>query len=549
MLQALTISNYALIEQLQLHFYTGFSVVTGETGSGKSIMLDALSLVLGERADSQSLRNKDKKCIVEAQFRLNESFRPFFEDHNLDYDLETTLRREITPSGKSRAFINDTPVNLQQLKKMAERLVDLHSQHQTLKIREAGFQMSILDAFAQNETLLQQYKKQYKLYLSEQRILENLQAEITKARADFDYLKFQLEELQAVKLDGLHLASAERELEMQVNAEEIKRIASDVANGLINESGSIVDQLAHLKQELIRLSHVHSDFKSHAERLNSAFIELKDISEDLNAVQESLEHDPQKIATLTETVNSVNRLLTKHQASDVAQLIELRTNLQHKMSTVSHADEDLGKQKNNVQAQLLKLQSIGKKLKQRREEAILPLQEKLEGLLAKMNMPNCHFSLKLIPLDIPSSNGFEALELLVRTNKGSSFSPLHKAASGGELSRIVFALKWVLSTDRSLNTIIFDEIDTGISGDVASKMGDLMKEMGQHMQVISITHLPQIAGKGAQHYRVSKSIEGEQTLTQVKRMSKEERMVEIATMLSGQNPTEAALNNAKELLN
>ncbi len=549
MLLQLKVSNYALIDSLNLNLGEGFTAITGETGSGKSIMLGALGLVLGERADVKSLRNKDAKCIVEATFRLNRKrFGSFFTEHDLDFEEESVLRREINKSGKSRAFINDTPVTLVQLKELTSQLIDIHSQHQTLLIKRSDFQMSVLDSFSGNHKQLDAYSDAYAAFKKAEAHLNHLQEQNARAQSDFDYKQFQFNELSALSLEELDLVSMEKELELLSNAEELKEIASQL-NELLNSDGGVLDQLSTVRGQAQKLADISNSFQSSSERMSSVTIELNDIAQETAELANGLEHDPQRIELLSEQINELNRLLVKHHVDSVDRLVEIRNELDHSLQVTASLDEQIAKSRSELEAARKLVMDKGRLLSESRKNSIVELQKKLKELLSLLSMPHAEFHFDLNSgIDI-TANGLDQLKVMVKLNKGSQFLPIEKAASGGELSRIMLALKAILSTGVSIPTIIFDEIDTGVSGEVANKMGDMMLKIAKGMQVLGITHLPQIAAKASQHFKVFKETEADSTSTYINLLNQDQRLLEIAEMLSGKNPGEAAVANARELLN
>lgn len=549
MLVHLKVSNYALIDNLELDFSSGFTVLTGETGSGKSILLGALGLVLGERADSKVLFTSDKKCVVEADFRLNKNkCSKFFIENELDYEIITTIRREINSAGKSRAFINDSLVNLSQLKELASQLIDIHSQHQTLKVRKSDFQLAVLDAYASSKSICLEYHSKFNELKKAQIVLNELENAEIKARADVDYNQFLFNELTEISLEGVHVDALESQLTMLSNAERLKELAVSFTEGLSGDE-SVLNQLNELKSGIDNLAKISPDFELIADRFISTLIEIKDISEEVEIKTIDLAHDPEQINSLTEQLNHINRLLFKHNCETTEELIDLKQKLEKKLLWVSSVGNDLDNAKLIVTELLSEVIALGEKLSLKRELAIPGLAASMESLLDSLAMKDVQFQFELEKLATPSVSGLNRLSLHVKFNKGSDFLPIEKAASGGELSRIMLAFKVVLSEESDLPTIVFDEIDTGVSGEIANRVAELLASISKNMQVVSISHVPQMASKGQQHYKVYKETSEGITNTKITVLNTDQRLVEIAEMLSGKNPSEAAVQNARELLN
>jgi len=545
----LKVSNYALIDNLELDFSSGFTVLTGETGSGKSILLGALGLVLGERADSKVLFTSDKKCVVEADFRLNKNkCSKFFIENELDYEIITTIRREINSAGKSRAFINDSLVNLSQLKELASQLIDIHSQHQTLKVRKSDFQLAVLDAYASSKSICLEYHSKFNELKKAQIVLNELENAEIKARADVDYNQFLFNELTEISLEGVQVDALESQLTMLSNAERLKELAVSFTEGLSGDE-SVLNQLNELKSGIDNLAKISPDFELIADRFISTLIEIKDISEEVEIKTMDLAHDPEQINSLTEQLNHINRLLFKHNCETTEELIDLKQKLEKKLLWVSSVGNDLDNAKLIVTELLSEVIALGEKLSLKRELAIPGLAASMESLLDSLAMKDVQFQFELEKLATPSVSGLNRLSLHVKFNKGSDFLPIEKAASGGELSRIMLAFKVVLSEESDLPTIVFDEIDTGVSGEIANRVAELLASISKNMQVVSISHVPQMASKGQQHYKVYKETSEGITNTKITVLNTDQRLVEIAEMLSGKNPSEAAVQNARELLN
>jgi len=550
MLTSLSINNFALIDKLGINFSDGFSIITGETGAGKSILLGALGLVLGKRADLTSLKNKDEKCIIEAHFQIsNYNLHSFFEANDIDYEAETIIRREILPSGKSRAFINDSPVNLQELQDLSLYLIDIHSQHQTQELSQETFQFQIIDAVANNVDVIASYSTILKSYKKDKSQLTILNTQLQSVLKEQDYNTFLLEELLVAQLKLNEQEQLEQIYEQLNNVEFIKE-SLDKSMALANEEQiGILQNLKELKIALQKMVGFSSDYKSLFERINSVSIEFDDITNEINQLSENLINDPEQLDLVNQKLQTIYNLQKKHQVSSVSELIDIQNDLDNKVVSVGELEIEINKLTTKIQNTTLELDNFATIIRENRLKAVPVLSEKLIFILEQLGMPNVRFNMELKPLDTYFANGKDDLQFLFSANKGSDFGLLKKVASGGELSRIMLATKAILAQYSNLPTIIFDEIDTGVSGEIANKMGNIMKEMSAKMQVFSITHLPQIAAKGNVHYKVFKSIQGERTISELKLLSSEERIVEIAEMLSGKDISDSALNHAKALLN
>ena len=550
MLTSLSINNFALIDKLGINFSDGFSIITGETGAGKSILLGALGLVLGKRADLTSLKNKDEKCIIEAHFQIsNYNLHSFFEANDIDYEAETIIRREILPSGKSRAFINDSPVNLQELQDLSLYLIDIHSQHQTQELSQETFQFQIIDAVANNVDVIASYSTILKSYKKDKSQLTILNTQLQSVLKEQDYNTFLLEELLVAQLKLNEQEQLEQIYEQLNNVEFIKE-SLDKSMALANEEQfGILQNLKELKIALQKMVGFSSDYKSLFDRINSVSIEFDDITNEINLLSENLINDPEQLDLVNQKLQTIYNLQKKHQVSSVSELIDIQNDLDNKVVSVGELEIEINKLRTKIQNTTLELDNFATIIRENRLKAVPILSEKLIFILEQLGMPNVRFNMELKPLDTYFANGKDDLQFLFSANKGSDFGLLKKVASGGELSRIMLATKAILAQYSNLPTIIFDEIDTGVSGEIANKMGNIMKEMSAKMQVFSITHLPQIAAKGNVHYKVFKSIQGERTISELKLLSSEERIVEIAEMLSGKDISDSALNHAKALLN
>lgn len=554
MLQRLSINNYALIQQLELPFGKGLNIITGETGSGKSIMIEALELILGERADSKSLFDKEKKCVIEGEFNLKGyELENFFSENEIDPesfrdDEITILRREISVQGKSRAFINDTPVTLQQLKELGVSLVDIHSQHQTLEINKSVNRFDLLDTFADAKTELKKYQESFSTYKSISLQLEELLETEKKSKLDLDYFQFQFTELEEAKLKEGEDESVEKELELLTNSEEIKTGFQRAISILDDQQSGVVNNLKEVKSILQKLSKFSSETEKLSERVESSLIEVKDILSEIETLDGKVFHDQKRIELLSERLNLINNLLFKHRVKTSIELISLRDELGFKISSITSLDETIDKLTKEKESAFKKVIESGNKLREKRKSVCGKLEKEIKSILADLAMPHAEMKIQLSEAGEPLQNGLDYIEFLFQANKGGELREISKVASGGEFSRLMLAIKSITSKLKSLPTIIFDEIDTGVSGDVANKMGDIMRGMGKSMQVFSITHLPQVAVKGNSQYKVFKTVSKNITSTQVKKLSEHERIEEIAKMLSGDKLSEAALANAKELL-
>lgn len=549
MLTHLSVHNYALIDQLEVDFSKGLSIITGETGAGKSILLGALGLVSGNRADTQSLQDKSKKCVIEAQFDIAAyPLKSFFEEQELDYEKLTTIRREINPEGKSRAFINDTPVTLSQLKELTEQLIDIHSQHQTLTLNGSSFQTSVVDAFAGNNEKVSHYEQSYKQYRDLEKELTLLVNKELQAKKDLDYLQFQFNELNEMDFKSGEQESAEQELEALNHAEEIKSNLNRASIALNGMEDNLLNRLAEVKTILGHFAKYKPEIRELSDRINSSYIELKDIGNELESAEQDVLFDPQRIELLNARLDTLYRLQQKHQVNSVEGLLNLKEEINEKLldyNSMEHHIEQLNKQLKSAGEQLTKLAN---ELSANRKKAIPSIEKEIASLLTQLSMPNARLKIELETSKEFGPTGFDRIHFLFSANKGSEFKELSKVASGGELSRLMLSVKSLISKLLALPTIIFDEIDTGVSGDVADKVGGIMNQMAQSMQVITITHLPQIASKGNNHLFVYKEDKGNKTFSNIRKLTAQERVQEIAKMLSTGNPSEAAINNAKELL-
>ncbi len=550
MLTSLSIQNYALIDDLHVDFNNGLSIITGETGAGKSIVLGGLSLILGKRADLSNLKDSSQKCIIEAVFNVsNYNLKSLFESEDCDYEDITIIRREILPSGKSRAFVNDSPVNLNSLQIIGEQLIDIHSQHQTLQLISNEFQFQIIDALANNNDLLEQFQSELKDYKTLQKELKELQNFQVEAIKEHDYNLFLLNELTEANLKEGELELLEEENETLSNVEYIKEKLSDSYHLLNDEQIGILILLKGLKNNFQKLKDYTSKYEDLYNRVESSLIEIDDVFNEIDEMQESLEADPKRLEEVNSKLLRINNLLQKHSVSEISDLISIKNNLEDKVSVTENLDSTIQKKKTEIESQKRQLDAKAKQIHHNRTEVIPALIEQLQSILGSLGMPNAQFKIECHLSDSFYYNGKDELAILFSANKGGQFNELKKAASGGELSRIMLAIKSVLSKYIKLPTIIFDEIDTGVSGEISNKMGDIMLLMSKTMQVISITHLPQIAAKGHTHFKVYKEDVNEVTRTNLMKLNHDERIVEIAQMLGGIEMSSSAIAHAKELLN
>ena len=549
MLTALSIKNYALIDDLKVDFPEGFIIITGETGSGKSIMLDALSLILGKRADMSALRNKEEKCIIEAEFSLqNYEFQSLFEELDIDYDPQTIIRREILPSGKSRAFVNDVPATLEVLSRLGQVLVDIHSQHQTLALSDTSFQFAIIDAMANNKSLLTEYVQLHQLLKKEQKKLQELIEFQKNAKKEYDYNLHQLKELKSATLEEGILEELEESYEEASNIEDIKENVSESLYLLNDENIGILNNLRELKRSFSSLTEYKQLYRDLYERIESAFLELEDLASEISDIDESIEADPNNLEQISKQLNKIYSLQKKHSVATVEELITIQQELEEAVSKTESVDIDLNKQKKIVEEQHTATLKKANQLHKAREKVIPALDKKLTSFMHELGMPNGRFAITLTSTDTFFANGNDELSFLFSANKGGEFGQLKKVASGGELSRIMLAVKAIMAEHTALPTIMFDEIDTGVSGEISQKMGDIMKQMSQNRQVFAITHLPQIAAKGAYHFKVFKEDSKGKTTTHLKLLTEEERIIELSEMLEGKNSGASARNHAIELL-
>ena len=550
MLTSLSIKNYALIDSLNVDFNDGFSIITGETGAGKSILLGGLSLILGKRADLSSLKDATQKCIIEAVFNIsNYNLKPLFESEDFDFESQTIIRREILPSGKSRAFVNDSPVNLTSLQLLGERLVDIHSQHQTLQLTSNDFQFQVIDALAKNEDSLQNYRTLLKDYKNLKKEYKELLSFQTEAIKEHDYNSFLLNELLEANLVVGEVEVLEAEYETLNNIEGIKENLSEAYQLLSDEQLGVLSSLTSLKNIFQKLSGFSSQYEELFNRANSSLIDMNDLFSEIHVLQENLEVNPNRLEVVDAKLKMIHVLMQKHVVSDVSELITIKNQLEEKVAVTENLDETIQKKQSEIVSKETELNTISQGIHTNRSEVIPQLKKELETILLDLGMPNAQFNIDVVISDTFYANGKDELSFLFSANKGGSFNELKKAASGGELSRIMLAIKSVLAEYIQLPTIMFDEIDSGVSGEISNKMGDIMLQMSKNMQVFSITHLPQIAAKGLSHFKVYKEDVNEVTQTNLIELNHDERIIEIAQMLGGSEMSTSAIAHAKELLN
>lgn len=550
MLRSLYIQNYALIEKLDISFGAGFSVITGETGAGKSIILGAIGLLLGQRAEVKAIRQGASKCVIEARFDISAyGMEPFFEDNELEYEEECILRREVYASGKSRAFINDTPASLVQMKELGEQLIDVHSQHQNLLLNKEGFQLNVLDILSHNDEQLSTYQSLYREWKQAQQELADLIARAEQNKADEDYIRFQLEQLEEANLSAGEQEELEQETDMLSHAEEIKAGLFRVGQLLTSDEGGLLAGLKESLNTMLGLQNVYSPATELAERLESTYIELKDVSQEVSSQEEDVEFNPDRLEEVNDRLNLIYTLQQKHRATTVEELLTLAEEYAAKLAAITSYDERIGELTTLCDTLYNKVRKQAAVLTKARTGAAREVEKQMASRLVPLGMPNVRFQVEMGIRKEPGVHGEDTVNFLFSANKNGSLQNISSVASGGEIARVMLSIKAMIAGAVKLPTIVFDEIDTGVSGEIADRMADIMQEMGeQDRQVISITHLPQIAARGCAHYKVYKQDNETETNSHIRRLADEERVEEIAHMLSGATLTEAALNNAKALL-
>lgn len=550
MLRSLYIQNYALIEKLDIRFDSGFSVITGETGAGKSIILGAIGLLLGQRADVKSIRKGATKCVIEAHFDVSAyGMKPFFEANELEYEDECILRRELYASGKSRAFINDTPASLAQMKELGELLIDVHSQHQNLLLNKEGFQLNVLDLLAHDEAELAAYQKLYNDWRQARQDLEELVVRAEQSRADEDYIRFQLEQLEEANLTDGEQEELEQEAEMLTHAEDIKAGLYRAGQALNADEGSVLEALKDCQNTMMGLRSVFAPAGELADRLDSVYIELKDISQEVADKEEEVEFNPARLDEVNARLNLIYSLQQKHRVDTVKALLSLQENYALQLSAITSSDEDIARLEARVKELFTQVTAQAQVLTEARTRAAREVERQMSARLVPLGMPNVRFQVEIGTRKEPGVHGADTVNFLFSANKNGVLQSISQVASGGEIARVMLSVKAMIAGAVKLPTIVFDEIDTGVSGEIADRMADIMQEMGDNdRQVISITHLPQIAARGRAHYKVYKEDNEVETNSHIRRLTDDERVEELAHMLSGATLTEAALNNARALL-
>ncbi len=549
MIKSLYIRNYAIIEELKIDFSRGLTIITGETGAGKSILLGALGLIMGKRADTKSLYYTDKKCIIEGKFDISKyDLKSYFQEHDLDYDDELFIRREITPSGKSRGFVNDSPANLHILQNLSAALIDLHQQFDTLDIHQVSFQLRLIDALANNKFLLAEYQKLFQQYQRDSKTLEVLLRQTKEAAAETDFLNFQLEELSNADLEVGEQETLEEELARLTNAEEIKRTTGNAFQHLSESEHSIIGQLQDLANAITDYKPYHSELAANHDRFDSLILELQDLSQEFERIAEDTEFDPARIQEVQDRLDLIYNLQNKHQVATIKELLEIQEGFESKLQTFDDLSEEITKLETSLKNQQKSLEEIAVSLRERRLNVIPSFEQSVQKGLVQLSMNHAQLKAELTALDELSTTGKDEINFMFAANKGSRLQLIKDVASGGELSRLTLITKSLVASAIPLPTLIFDEIDTGISGDVALKMGDILRKLSDEHQVVSITHSPQIASKADTHYFVYKQVKGDRTFTNVKPLSKKERIHSIAVMLSSNPPSDSAIENARELI-
>ena len=550
MLKQLYIKNFTLIDELNISLYPGFSVITGETGAGKSIILGAIGLLLGNRADSKAIKAGSDRCVIEAHFDLSRyGMQKFFDDHDIDYDADDTIiRRELTAAGKSRAFINDTPVPLTCMRELGEQLVDIHSQHQNLLLQKEDFQLNVVDIIAQDADQLKVYQKEYRAYRKAKELLEELKAEIAKNRENEEFMRFQHKELEDANLQEGEMEQLEQEAETLSHSEDIKTALFEADNALSGEDDSILDKLKNATHQLENICDVYPSIADVAGRMQSSYIELKDIAQEISSSVDHVEFDPNRLDAINTRLDKLYTLQQKFHVETVTELIATRDHIAEQLAHIDNGDEDIEEKEKEVATLIAKAEKQAALLTSIRQKSAKAIEKEMKGRLIPLGIPNVRFEIAFAEKPL-SGNGADKVSFLFSANKSTQLQPVSQVASGGEIARVMLSLKAMISGAVKLPTIIFDEIDTGVSGKIAEKMADIMEEMGlQNRQVLSITHLPQIAAKGSHHYKVLKEETENGTISHMKELNNQERIEEIAQMLSGSDITQAALANAKELL-
>lgn len=549
MIKSLQISNYALIDKLEIAFDNGLTIITGETGAGKSIILGALSLLMGQRADITAIRNKEKKCTIEGIFDIsNYHLQNFFNEHDLDYFDQTILRREISAEGRSRAFINDIPTNLNTLKQLSDFLIDIHSQHDTLLLNRPNYQIDALDFFSKNDTLLHDYKENYKQYKKHQSTLAQLLKKAEKEKQDFDYFQFQFNQLEETKLVDGEEEELEEEQRQLSHIEEIKQNLSKLNFLLDNEENAVLSMLKESANIMQNISQFFPKASEFYQRIENAMFDLQDIANESQILENNLEFEPDRLNFVNNRLNTIYELERKFKLSSIKELIKLKDDFKSKIQEIKSFDQHISQQKQIIEKLRQKLNKLSSDIHKKRTEIKPVFEQKIIDIVKELGIQNAIFIVEISDTEDFMSNGKDKVNFLFSANKNSEANLISKIASGGELSRLMLALKYVISQSKTLPTIIFDEIDTGISGEIADKMGNMLRRMAKNIQLINITHLPQVAAKANHHYFVYKQDTEFETITSIKKLNKTERIQEIAKMLSGANISESSIQTAKELL-
>ena len=549
MLKSLSIHNYAIIENLEIDFYKGFSTVTGETGAGKSIILGALSLIIGNRADASSIKNQNEKCIVEGIFDVvNYNLQSFFQHNELDYNQFTIIRREINTKGISRAFINDTPVSLQILKEISTKLIDIHSQHENMLLNDLNFQLNVVDIYANSKELLTQYKTEFKSLKEAQKNYNLLQQKANESQTRLEFLQFQFDQIEEAKLNADEQELLEEESQILSHAVDIKLNLNNAYNAIYEDEKNVILQLKSATNFIDSINKIYPNSTEISERMKNVYVEIKDIVDDIERLNHKIEANPNRLEEINLRLDLIYNLQKKFQCSSIAEIIDYKNKLETELLEISSYSFDLEKLKKEIEIISKQVENSAQKLSENRKKHIAEIEKEIEKYCSLLGMPNISFQIKIEKLENLNETGKDKVQFLFSANKNIEVQEITKIASGGELSRLMLSIKYLMCTKTSLPTIIFDEIDTGISGNIADKMGNIMQEMAKNMQVISITHLPQIAAKGNYHYVVFKDNSQEKTQTGIRQLSENERTQEIAKMLSGKDISEAAISNAMELL-
>lgn len=549
MIKRLIIKNYAIIEEQEIQFSDRLTIITGETGAGKSILLGALGLIMGKRADTKSLYDDSKKCIVEGVFAVAKyQLQGFFEENDIDYDEEVVVRRELTPSGKSRAFVNDTPVKLKTLQQLSGALIDLHQQFDTLDIHNVSFQLRMIDALADNNALIEEYQEEFKQYQSDKRRLAKLIEQSQNASKEIDFLSFQLKEFQEVELIEGEQETMESELNRLTNAEDIKRILGSAFQSLSEDEQSVISKMEEIAQSLAAVKNYHPDLESIIGRYDGLVLELQDLVQDFEKLAEGTEYDGERILEIQNRLDQVYKLQNKHHVKTVSELIGIQNNLEKRLTEFSDLSGEIEAIEQSIELRKSLLNKSAEKLSKRRKSVVPGFEKKVHKLLGQLSMEHAQLKVEINTLLDFNSTGIDEVNFMFAPNKGSKFSHIKDVASGGEISRLTLCTKSLVASAIPLPTLIFDEIDTGVSGDVALKMGNILHGLANKHQVVSITHTPQIAVKADAHYFVYKKVKGDRTVTNVKLLEAQERIKAVATMLSGSPPSDSAIENAKELL-